>query len=893
MDGARWQRIQSVFHEAVDLPAGEQLGFLKSQCGDDVALTNEVLALLKEDAQSDSLLDRGFAQVAQNILSSSPADSPAIQEFGRYRIVKSLGEGGMGVVYLAERQDLRSVVALKVLRDAWISPARRERFQVEQRTLAQLNHPLIARLYDADTSPDGTPFFVMEYVEGVPLTDYCKTHHCSVPERLRLFRSVCEAVLYAHQHAVIHRDLKPSNIFVKDDGTVRLLDFGIAKQLESLGETVDQTMTGLRLMTPSYASPEQIRGEPVGIQTDVYSLGVVLYQLLAGRLPFDLSDQTPEQAEKIVTGQEAKKPSAAAAEDTAPAAENRAGFSPTKSAWADLDVLCLTAMHKDPQRRYSSVEALLRDVDHYLKGEPLDARGDTLGYRLRKFVSRNQRAVAITGAVFATVVALVIFFTVRLARARNAALTEAERAQRMQNFMTNLFEGGDASAGPADTLRVVTLLDRGVQEAQSLGTEPGVQAQLYETLGAIYQKLGKLDQADSLLQSALDKRRAFFGSESPEVAESLIALGQLRSEQANMDQAEQLIHQGLEMDQRLLPPNDSAVAKAMTAYGELLAQRGSYDQAIQSLDGAVRINSTPRASTADLAASLAALADAHYSAGHYQRADALYRQVLFMDSNLHGPTHPNVARDLGNLGSIQQDLGYYTEAEKFAREALAISEAYYGKDNPRTANNLTMLGRALLYQKKYDDSVAALQRALAIQEHVFGPVHPDVADTLNELGNVASMRGNYDEAGADFSRVADIYRQVYGDHHYLVAIALSNVAYNYLNKKDYHRAEQLFRDVVERFTATLSADNVNTGIARIKLGRTLLRQNRFREAEEETMAGYQVLAKQTSPSISFLRSARKDLVAEYEGLNQPKLAAKFRAELAAEVKTQAPSIGKQ
>jgi serine/threonine protein kinase/tetratricopeptide (TPR) repeat protein len=884
MDSTRWQRVQSLFHEAADLPEDEQRGFLETRCGDDVALVSEILILLQEDARGGSLLDRDVAQVAHQILDDLSSASAPFKEFGPYRIKKALGEGGMGIVYLADREDLGSQVAIKVLRDAWLSPVRRERFVSEQRTLAQLVHPSIARLYDADTSPDGTPFFVMEYVEGVPLTDFCKKHNSSASTRLRLFRAVCEAVLYAHQHAVIHRDLKPSNIFVKEDGTIRLLDFGISKHLETVGEAVDQTVTSLRLMTPVYAAPEQIRGEQVGIQTDVYSLGVILYELLAGCLPFDLSNRTPAQAEKVLTEKEAEKPSTVARKKAALGKQDGNAVLAGKTAWADLDVLCLTAMHKDAQRRYQSVEALVRDIDHYLKGEPLEGRPDTLSYRFGKFVRRNHRAVAAAGVFTVVVLTLVVFFTVRLAIARNTALAEAARAQRIQKFMTNLFQGGDPAAGPSDSLRVVTLLDRGVQEAQSLSADRVVQAELYETLGTLYQKLGRFDQAGSLLRSAIDERKSLFGADSPEVAEGLVALGVLRSDQAHLDEAEQVIRHGMEMQRRHLPPNHPAVARSMVALGRVLAQRGSYDAAIQTLSEAVRIDSTQGegAAPSDLATSLTALAEAQYSAGHYEISDSLYRRVLGMDRQLHGPRHPLVANDLGNLGSIQQDLGYYTEAERFAREALDITESYYGKEHPRTANNLTMLGRALLYQKKYDEAEAALQQALAIQEKVFGPVHPEVADTLNELGNVASMRDNFDEAERRFRRVASIYREVYGDHHYLVAIALSNVAYGYLNKKDYARAEQLFRDVVRRFTETLSADNVNTGIARIKLGRTLLRQNRFNEAEEETMAGYQVLAKQTNPSNSFLQAARKDLAAEYEALNRPEIAAKFRAELAAE-----------
>src|SRR5258708_5693571 len=304
MDSARWQKIQVLFHEVADLPADEQRVCLKSRCGNDEILIDEVLALLQEDAAGASLLDRNVAQGAHEILQDNDETSLPLKEFGPYCLKKMLGHGGMGVVYLAEREDLENQVAIKILRAAWLSPARRERFAVEQRTLAQLNHPFIARLYDADTTLDGTPFFVMEYVEGEPFVKYCNAHSCSIEERLNIFRAVCEAVVYAHQHAVIHRDLKPSNILVKNDGTARLLDFGIAKHLENLGQAVDQTMTGLRLMTPAYASPEQIRGEQVGIQTDVYSLGVFLYESLSGKLPFDSSDRTPAQAEKVLTQQE-------------------------------------------------------------------------------------------------------------------------------------------------------------------------------------------------------------------------------------------------------------------------------------------------------------------------------------------------------------------------------------------------------------------------------------------------------------------------------------------------------------------------------------------------------------------------------------------------------------
>src|SRR5213593_1587792 len=625
MDAARWERVQTIFHDVADLPQPAQRALLETECREDPALMVEVVGLLEEDARGDSLLDRDAADLAGEVLDAAIPAAFLDQNFGPYRMKQMLGEGGMGVVYLAERKDLGSVAAIKILRDAWLSPERRERFASEQRTLAQLNHPAIARLYDASTLPDGTPWFVMEYVEGVPLTKFCEEHASAMPQRLRLFRAVCEAVEHAHRHLIVHRDLKPSNILVKPDGSVKLLDFGIAKQLESLEGPVDRTRTGLRLMTPAYAAPEQILGDPVGIHTDIYTLGVVLYELLTGRLPFDLSNRTPGEAETAIIEQGPERPSGAAKEKSI-----------SRRAWADLDVLCLTAMHIEPQRRYRTVEALIRDIDHYLAGEPLEARPDTFGYRLSKYVRRNWRPVSAAAAAFIVVVSLVVFYTVRLATARNAAVAEAGRTQRIQHFMLNLFQGGDEAVGPADSLRVVTLLDRGVQEAQALDGEPAVQAELRETLGSIYQKLGKLERADSLLGAALDQRRSLFGPDNAEVARSLVALGRLRVDQAQDEEAERLARQGLEMSKRQLRPNDPAIASATLALGQVLEESGKYDEGIKVLEQAVRLRGmAPAQPTTELAASLRELANTHFYAGHLAVADSLDRLVLALTRKLN------------------------------------------------------------------------------------------------------------------------------------------------------------------------------------------------------------------------------------------------------------------
>jgi len=872
MDSTRWERIQGLFHEALDRPASERLTFLESASGGDQQLIRDVQALIEEDTHGASLLDRDVSQVATEML--RPPAAVLAQEFGPYRLREVLGEGGMGVVYLAERQDLGSLAAIKVLRDAWMSPARRERFATEQRTLAQMTHPSIARLYDADTLADGTPWFAMEYVKGVPINDYCSAHQPSAAERLQTFRAVCEAVQYAHSRAVIHRDLKPSNIIVQSDGTVKLLDFGIAKQLDQRDQKADRTRTGLRLMTPAYAAPEQIRGEQAGVYTDVYGLGVILYELLTGALPFEVEGETTSAIERMIVEREPEKPSVRAQREK----ESGKAAQAAKTSWADLDVLCLTAMHKDPHRRYGSVEALIRDIDHYLKGEPLEARADSLRYRAGKFVRRNRRGVIVAAAVSVTVVGLIVFFTVRLAVARNVALAQAARAERIQRFMLSLFNGGEREAGPADNLRVVDLLDRGVQQARLLDREPAAQADLYQTLGGIYATLGKLDRADALLGTALKQRKSIAGDGSAEAAESEVELGLLRSDQDKLDEAERLVRDGLAKARRQRPVDNAGVARAMLALGQVLERRGKYAEGIAVLDEAVKLQSGPGLPTPELADLLNELANNHYQSGHLDLAKSLHERALAIHRQLFGERHPTVASDLLDLADIQQELGYYPAAERLVRQALAINRPYYGENHPETAHNLTVLGRTLVFQKRYDEAQSALQQALAIRERVYGKVHPMIADTVNELGGLAYMRDQLDEAEKQYQRMADIYQTVYQGHYFGMATAESNLGTVYMDRKQWPRAEQFYRQALSLFIETEGPEHVNVGIVQEKLGHALLRQLRYREAAEHSLAGYQILAKQASPSASWLQWARKDLAEDYTALHEPEKAQKFSAE---------------
>lgn len=844
MDPARYQRIQHLFQTLADVAGPERAHRLDRECAGDPDLRAAVEAMLDADGAGAAMLDLPLATVAASVLGA--AETP--RQIGHYQLHDVLGEGGMGVVYRATRTDVGGVVAVKILRDAWLSPARRERFAREQRTLAQLSHPAIARLYEAGALADGTPWFAMEFVDGLPLTDYCRRHACGLEERLELIRRVAEAVQFAHSHAVIHRDLKPSNILVRPDGSVCLLDFGIAKQMDDAGAPADHTRTGLRLMTPAYAAPEQVRGEPAGAYTDVYALGVLLYELLAGQPPFDLSNRTPGEAGELIATAEPARPSRAA--------RPPAGVVASPAAWRDLDVLILKAMRKVPARRYPTAEALGRDIGRFLRLEPLEASPDRWSYRAGKFVRRHRRALTAASLVVVTITALAGFFTYRLAEARNQARAEAARTQRIQRFMLNLFQGGDDAAGPPEALRVAELLDQGAREARQLEAEPAIQAELYLTLGSLSLKQGRLEAAQELLELARARREALLGPRHPETARTLIALGELRAAQARFDEAESLIRTAYDINTAALPPADPAQARALAALGKVLSERGRYPDAIRVLEKAVRA-----ATGEDRPDMLYELANAEFYAGHYPRAEELNRRVLPLYRQARGDGHPSVADVIVNLGAVRSEMGDFAGAAGHYREALRITQAWYGADHPKTASNLTMLGRALVRLDEAGEALAALERAIAIQERHFGANHPRVASALNETATLARSLGRLDEAETAYRRAGRIWRETHGPHHYLNGVAASNLASVALDRGRLTEAEALMRDALAIFVAATGPNHSNSGIARLKLGRVLLRGGKHRAADRELRAGLAILEPQMAPNSPWLEAGRKDLAA--------------------------------
>ena len=510
-----------------------------------------------------------------------------------------------------------------------------------------------------------------------------------------------------------------------------------------------------------------------------------------------------------------------------------------------------------------------------------DARPDGLRYKAGKFVRRNRRAVAAAAGVFALLAGVVAFYTWGLAKARDAAMAEAARTERIERFMLNLIQGGDQEVGPSEDLRVVDLLDRGIKDAQALNRDPAIQADLYQTLATVYQSFGNFDRAESLLNSALEIRRTVFGRDSQEAADALLHLGLLRYDQGRLPDAERLIGDALAMDRRRFPAGHPAVARAMSALGKVLEDAGDNQKAIEVLQDAVRIQSAKSAAGTDLAASLTLLANAHFYLGHYAISDSLNQRVLAMDKQLHGERHPDVADALVNLGNVQTNLEHYAEAERYFRQALEIDRSWYGKDHPNTADIETYVAQAVEYQKRFQEAEDLLNHALAVFERTYGNKPNDrVAMAYGELGKIAQKLGHWDEAERDFSKSVDIYTSRYGANHSFVAVELSNLGSVYRDAKQYPQAERIFRDVVGRLIE---------GAARRSSGcRPRADQARRCPRRGEALPGSRGVSdrrlrssQEKEPHGRSLQAAREDLAAVYDALKMPEKAARFHAELAA------------
>ncbi|HXC09340.1 MAG TPA: serine/threonine-protein kinase [Steroidobacteraceae bacterium] len=810
MPKARWQQVQSLFAQLVDSGTGERAAHLARACGEDLDLRASVESLLEADGGREDPLLHVIGHAAEALLEDH-RDRLIGTRIGPYRVVSILGHGGMSTVYRGERDDAQyqQTVAIKVLQQATLHPRLRNRLHSERHILATLDHPSIARLIDSGDLEDGTPYLVMEHVDGESIDSYCDSRTLFIRERLELFVQVCAAVQYAHRNLVVHRDIKPSNIFVTDEGTPKLLDFGIAKLLapESLSHTLPVTRLQERILTPENAAPEQVLGRPITTATDIYALGVLLYQLVTGRSPYRLLSYSQLQLERAICMDDPVRPSQMVisklgGEKDADRSRisDRRGLSPQRlraRLSGDLDAIIAMAMRKEPDRRYPSVEAFADDLNRHLLGQPVRARQGDWRYHSSKFLRRNLLAVTGIAAVFlglALFAGVMLWENRRIETAREATAQERDRAQQVSAFLVDVFSQADPFNTRGKDPTAKDLLDRGAANISgNQALQPEVRALLLESIGLAYRHQGLSERAIPLFEQAVAIRKQERPVDNARIAVAMANLARALSDAGRLNSAEAYLGQAVTLSE-----SGGNTQSAETA--DILVQFGNFE--------------------------LDAKSDPRSAAKLFGRALDIYR-VKVGDQNLQ------VAAALNGLAAAAVWLDDYSLAEHYQREALGIYQATLSRNHPDNAVALATLGYILTQRDKYAEAEQVLNEALQIDTSVFGENNPRIAQIEANLGTLYDREGDTLRAIAATKAALKITKDWRGANHYMVGYHLDSLANLYLKVNDLATAETDARQALAVYAQSLPPRHLYLASTHQLLGEVLMRRGALAAAETE------------------------------------------------------------
>jgi serine/threonine protein kinase/Tfp pilus assembly protein PilF len=873
MTPERFQKIEEIFCKAAEMPASERTAFLESACAGDEELRSEVEALLLKEEDTEAPF--------QSLIIGAAGSLPGAQaEFvgrrvGAYRITGIIGQGGMAEVYKAVRDDdhYQKEVAIKLVRPGRITSFMLARFRYERQILASLEHTNIARLLDGGATDDDLPYFVMEYIEGQPITDYAEANNLSVKKRLKLFRAACAAVQFAHRNLVVHRDLKPSNILVTKEGVPKLLDFGIAKllapEVSSMAVTVAQTMTMMRLMTPDYASPEQVKGEPVTTATDVYALGAVLYELLTGERPHRFKERSMAEIERVICELEVERPSVVAARS------NRASHKLRRVLEGDLDNIILMALRKEPERRYGSVDQLSEDVRRYLEGRPVRARNDTLLYRAGKFIRRHKAPVTVA----ASIVVLLITFSALVGLQAARIARERDRANKVSDFLVEVFGASDPGHARGDTVTAREILDNGAGKIRrELQGQPDVQAALMDTMGRAYYRLGLYDSALPMLKDALELRRKTLGAEHVDVASTMNNLALVFHAKGDFGSAEQLYRDALVMRRKLFGERSSETATSLNNFGLFLKDKGDYEASESNLRQALNLRRALFGSVhIDVAETLNELGVLLHRKGSFSQAEPMAREALEMRKQLLGEDHPAVAESTNNLATLLDSMGRLAEAEPLSRQALALYRRLLGDEHPHVAVSMSNLAGLLKRRRDYAGAEQLYRQALSIMRKAHGDEHPETATMMNNLASLLRETGDYDAAEALFRRALEVRRKLLKQGHPSIILGLQNLGTVLMLKGDMGAAESLYREAMETAQKALPAEHWLIAESHSNYGACMLKLKRYAQAEEHLLAGYNGLKKAMGDENARTQKAVSNLVELYTAWGKQDEASRYAA----------------
>ncbi len=844
MDKDRWKQITDIVDEVLqaDNPSIKK-GIIEHRCGDNEELKIEVRNFLDsiEDSseywtslfQSNRLFIGEITENYENVSNSGflkqVASLPDIEDeipnrVGPYQIEKRIGFGGMGEVYLASRIDekFNQNVALKLMRHGVTSQDQARRFEQERTILSSLNHPNIARLLDGGISKDGRSYYVMEYVDGIPITEYCEINQCNLGERINLFKQVCKAVQYAHSNFIVHRDLKPDNLLVNSEGVVKILDFGIAKMIDdSLDEqSLLQTRSGLRMLSLKYAAPEQITLDPITTATDVYSLGILLFELVTGSHPFNLSNKTLHETEYIIRNREATKPSSVS---TFRKSELR----------GDLDAIILKALRKESTERYDSAQSMLDDIKRFEKSLPVSARHDSVIYRSRKFVKRNSLPLSFIAFILILTIGFTLFYTQRISEEKRFAEVQAQKAQQVTSFLMDLFEASSPTQSGGEVVTSRDMLVRGEMEAEKLEGYPEIKAQMFGVIGEIYRRLGQYDKSESLLRQSISIRQEIYGNYHAETVGTFDKLGLLLINKGEFFAADSLLSLALDIRENYIHSSGPDMAETLSNLAYAKRRVGDTAQAEElyrrSLDIRESNLGKDHPSTIENMNSLGVVL---HSKAKYRETEALFREILERRENLLAPIHPDVAISQNSLGALLMNLGDYQEADSLLNRALTVRRKLYGDNHPFVALTLNNLAISHTEQGKIPEALEYVNEAYRIRLEQLGHNHTNTAITKFTIAKLMLETSRPDSALQLYNQAYQTFYNNLSPDHSLTARTMVSIGTTYLEKDDLETAKSYFEDGFKKVERVHNENSLEHALASIQYAAYLMESGENERANE-------------------------------------------------------------
>ncbi len=883
MTPERWARLQTAFHRVADSPPAERESTLRLVCGEDAELRREVEAMLESDAAGDQRVRDAIDGAATQVVEHKRASLIGTL-LGAYRVTGILGHGGMGTVYLAERADrqFEQRVAIKLVEQMAVHPQLRTRLRAERQILANLEHPYIAHLIDGGENEAGIPYLVIEYIDGLPIDEYCRTHKLAIRARLELFEKVCSAVDYAHRNLVVHRDLKPANILVTPDGTPKLLDFGIAKLLapEPAAYTVAVTRMQDRLLTPEHAAPEQVLGRPITIATDVYALGVLLYQILCDRSPYALYSSTMQGLERAICNEDPPRPSSLFRSGRSRAVLEAGGFDPTLVAAArsssidrvrralggDLDEIVLKAMRKEPEARYETAAQLAADLRRHLTGELVSARQGSSRYRAYKLIRRHAAVVSVVSIVILALAGFAALMWVQRQKleAQSAVVAqERDRAAQVSAFMVDIFSAADPFNAQGHEVTARELLERGAARIQGdLNQQPEVRAQMLDSIGYAYQRQGDQQRAIPLLEQSLQIRRQAATGPSGLLVTSLRNLADALRMAGNAASAESYYRQALLMSRQVYGERKPEVAAVMVGLGRLLYPNPSrIEEAEKLLREALAIYIETRGpEDSEVAATWSDLGNLMLwkgEKGDLATAERFHRQALRIYAYSVPRTHPDYSQTLGSLGYELMKRGNLAEAEKALNEALELKRQVFGPDSPQLTGVLQSLATVHERRDELNEAMQLVSQALAITRKSSGERSVETGVFFDSLAFMQWKAGRLEDARHNVAAALSIYGEKLPADHPYIASSEHLLGEIRLSSADARGAIAPLRHAVDVCTSIYGPGSWRTARSQSALGEALATLGEATEAESLLLGSYRTLQAQLGDADDLTLLARK------------------------------------